>query len=80
MIDRFKNSFVDEVKVINLHQVDIKGGCLGCIQCGYDYQCSYGNQDEYVQFYKDQVKNADILIFAGNDSGPVSVLSMENVL
>ncbi len=65
MIERFRNSFVDEVKAINLHQVDIKGGCLGCLQCGYDYQCSYGNQDEYVQFYKDQVKNADIFILAG---------------
>jgi multimeric flavodoxin WrbA len=65
MIERLKNSFMDEVKVTNLHQVDIKGGCLGCLQCGYDYQCSYGNQDEYVQFYKDQVKNADILILAG---------------
>ena len=65
MIERFKNSFMDKVKVTNLHQVDIKGGCLGCIQCGYDYQCSYGDQDEYVQFYKDQVKTADILIFAG---------------
>src|SRR4030043_875709 len=40
MIERFKNSFMDEGKVINLHHVDIKGGCLGCIQCGYDYQCS----------------------------------------
>ncbi len=65
MIEQFKNSFLDKVKVINLHHVDIKGGCLGCIQCGYDYQCSYGNQDEYVQFYKDQVKDADIFVFAG---------------
>jgi multimeric flavodoxin WrbA len=65
MTERFKDSFMDEVKVVNLHQVDIKGGCLGCIQCGYDYQCSYGNQDEYVRFYQDQVKNADILVFAG---------------
>jgi multimeric flavodoxin WrbA len=65
MIEQFKNSFTDEVKVTNLHHVDMKGGCLGCIQCGYDYRCSYGNQDEYVQFYKDQVKNADILIMAG---------------
>jgi multimeric flavodoxin WrbA len=65
MIERFKNSFVEEVKVINLHQVDIKGGCLGCLQCGYDYQCSYGSQDEYVQFYKDHVKTADILLLAG---------------
>ena len=65
MIERFKNSFVEEVKLINLHQVDIKGGCLGCLQCGYDYQCSYGSQDEFVQFYKDRVKAADILLFAG---------------
>jgi len=65
MIEQFRNSFMDEVKVINLHQVDIKGGCLGCLQCGYDYQCSYGNQDEFIQFYKDQVKNTDILVFAG---------------
>jgi multimeric flavodoxin WrbA len=65
MIERFKNSFVEDVKVANLHQIDIKGGCLGCIQCGYDYECSYGGQDEFVQFYKDQVKTADVLIFAG---------------
>jgi multimeric flavodoxin WrbA len=65
MIERFKNSFLDEVKVKNLHDIDIKGGCLGCLQCGYDYQCVYGNQDAYVQFYNDQVKSADILIFAG---------------
>ena len=65
MIEQFKNSFVEEVKVANLHQIDIKGGCLGCIQCGYDYQCSYGDQDEFIQFYKDQVRTADILVFAG---------------
>ena len=66
MIERFKNSYIEKVKVINLHEIDIKGGCLGCIQCGYDYQCSYGNQDKFVQFYKDQVKTADILLFAGS--------------
>ncbi len=65
MIERFRNSFVDEGRVTNLHHIDIKGGCLGCLQCGYDYECSYGGQDEYVHFYKDQVKTADILIFAG---------------
>ena len=80
MIEQFKNLFMDEVKVINLHQVDIKGGCLGCIQCGYDYQCSYGNQDEYVQFYKDQVKNRRYPCFNRNDSGQVFILQMENVL
>jgi len=65
MIERFKEAFVAAVEEINLHEVDIKGGCLGCIQCGYDYQCAYGNQDEFVQFYKDNVKTADILLLAG---------------
>lgn len=65
MIETLKDAFAEGVKVINLYDLDIKGGCLGCIQCGYDYQCAYGNNDEYVQFYKDRVKKADILIFAG---------------
>ncbi len=65
MIKRFKEAFITEVEEINLHQMDIKGGCLGCLQCGYDYQCAYGNQDEFVQFYKDHVKTADILLFTG---------------
>lgn len=65
MIERFRSSFVEEVGVTNLHHLDIKGGCLGCLQCGYDYRCSYGDQDEYIQFYKDRVKGADILIFSG---------------
>jgi len=65
MIERFKEAFVAAVEEITLHQIDIKGGCLGCMQCGYDYQCAYGNQDEFVQFYKDNVKTADILLFAG---------------
>jgi len=65
MIERFKHSFADDVTLMNLHQIDIKGGCLGCIQCGYDYQCVYRNQDGFVQFYRDEAKTADILIFAG---------------
>ncbi len=65
MIERFKQSFAEEVKLINLHEVDMKGGCLGCLQCGYDYQCAYGSQDRFVEFYTTHVKTADILIFAG---------------
>jgi len=36
MIDRFKDSFSSEVEVINLNNLDIKGGCLGCCKCGLD--------------------------------------------
>ncbi len=65
MVERFQKAFVEEVKVINLHQVDIQGGCMGCLQCGYDYQCSYGHQDEFISFYQHEVRPAEILIFCG---------------
>ena len=63
MIERFKASFSGEIKVINLRDLDIKGSCLGCIQCGYDNQCVY--QDDYVDFYNTNLKTADILVCAG---------------
>jgi multimeric flavodoxin WrbA len=66
MIERLRASFSNGVEVINLHQIKILGGCLGCLQCGYDYECSYGDKDEYMEFYKSRVKTADILIFAGS--------------
>ncbi|MDR9459211.1 MAG: NAD(P)H-dependent oxidoreductase [Dehalococcoidia bacterium] len=65
MIERFTKSFSKEVEVINLHDVDIKGGCLGCLQCGYDNTCSYGNKDGYTEFYNTKIKTADVLVFAG---------------
>lgn len=65
MIERFRASFSREVEVINLHDVDIKGGCLGCLQCAYDNECSYGDKDEYMEFYKTKVQTADVLVFAG---------------
>jgi multimeric flavodoxin WrbA len=66
MIERLRASFSNGVEVINLHQTQILGGCLGCLQCGYDYECSYGDKDEYMEFYKSRVKTADILIFGGS--------------
>jgi multimeric flavodoxin WrbA len=65
MTERFENSFSEGVEVINLHQIEISGGCLGCLQCGYDYECAYTGKDGYIDFYNQKVKKADILVFAG---------------
>jgi len=62
MIERFKQSFSHEVEISNLHDLDIKGGCLGCIQCSQDNVCVY--QDEYTDFFNNKVKTADIIVFA----------------
>ena len=65
MVERLKSSFAHPVEVMNLHDLDMKGGCLGCIQCGYDNTCFWQGKDGYIDFYNQKVKTADILIFAG---------------
>lgn len=64
MIEKFKFSFVQDVKVLNLNDLNIKGGCLGCLECGYDNHCRYTEKDNYLNFYNTQIKTADILIWA----------------
>ncbi|MBN2255629.1 MAG: NAD(P)H-dependent oxidoreductase [Deltaproteobacteria bacterium] len=65
MIDRFKRSFSRDIEVVSLSDIDIKGGCLGCCQCGLDGVCAYDGKDGYIDFYNSKVKTADILVFAG---------------
>ncbi|MEN6622054.1 MAG: NAD(P)H-dependent oxidoreductase [Smithella sp.] len=65
MVNRFCQSFSERVEVINLRELDIKGGCLGCYECGYDNTCVYSGKDGFSEFYKNRVGDADIVIFAG---------------
>ena len=65
MIERFSRAFSNPVELINLNELEIKGGCLGCVQCGYDNRCVYEGKDGYIDFYNRKVKTADILVLAG---------------
>jgi len=65
MTERFKAALTGKVEVINLHNIDIKGGCLGCLKCGYDNQCAYVGKDGFIDFYNAKLKPADIIVFAG---------------
>jgi len=65
MTERFVAALDGDAEVFNLHDVDIKGGCLGCIHCGYDNDCIYADKDGFVDFYKAKIKTADVLVFAG---------------
>jgi multimeric flavodoxin WrbA len=65
MVERFTAALSGEVEVINLHDIDIKGGCLGCLKCGYDNQCAYIGKDGFIDFYNTKLKPADIIVFAG---------------
>lgn len=65
MIERFENSFKGSIEIYNLNEIDIKGGCLGCIQCGYNNVCTYQDKDGFIDFYN-KLKDFDAIIFAGS--------------
>jgi len=63
MVARIRAGFSGTVAVVSLHDLDIRGGCLGCCQCGYDNTCVY--TDGYVDFFTTTLVPADIIIMAG---------------
>ncbi len=63
MINQFSDSFSGDVEVVEIKKLDINGGCLSCVKCGYDNQCIY--KDEFTDFWKNTMKKTDIIIFAG---------------
>ncbi len=67
MINRFKQSYSNDIEVIDLNDIEIKGGCLGCMRCGYDYNCFY--DDEFKDVYNNRIRTADIILFAGTIKG-----------
>jgi len=64
MIEQFRACFADPPEVINLHDVNIRSGCMGCIQCGLDNECVYRDADEVYAVYQ-KLMAAGVLVFAG---------------
>ena len=65
MISSFTGNFRANVEAVNLMDINIKGGCLGCCKCGLDNVCEYEGKDDFIDFYNQKVKKADIIVFAG---------------
>jgi multimeric flavodoxin WrbA len=65
MAERFAASFSEKIEVFNLYDLDIRGGCLGCCRCGPDGRCAYEGKDGYIDFYRNRVMTADIVVLAG---------------
>jgi len=63
MIKRLNETFKGRCRVHNIREMNIKGGCLGCLQCAFDNRCVY--KDGFVQFVQDELSGTDILIIAG---------------
>lgn len=65
MVIQFVKSFSNNIELVNIYDIDIKGPCIGCIHCGYNHECIYKDKDGFTDFWTNRVMKADILIFAG---------------
>ncbi len=62
MIETFVSVVDVPVEVMNLNEVDIKGGCTGCASCLDSAECKYN--DGFEQFYNDHPHRTNGLIYA----------------
>ncbi len=65
MTTRLEAAWGGSARVVNLYDIDIKGGCQGCLRCGAAYQCAYTGKDGFIDFYNSVLVPADIIVFAG---------------
>jgi multimeric flavodoxin WrbA len=65
MVDRLAAGWGNDARVVNLFDLDIKGGCQGCLRCGSAYRCAYTGKDGFIDFYNSVLVPADVIVFAG---------------
>ncbi|MDF2926146.1 MAG: hypothetical protein K0R57_5060 [Paenibacillaceae bacterium] len=61
MAERFRK--LTRGDVIDLSLLRIKGGCTGCIHCGFDNECIYGDRDDIERTYR-AISQYDVIVFA----------------
>jgi multimeric flavodoxin WrbA len=64
MLQFFNSRFARTPEVIDLTGIKIAGGCLGCVKCGMDNECTYDGKDDVRAVYEEKLKKADIIVFA----------------
>jgi len=63
MIDTLVKVTPNPIEVINLRDINIKGGCLSCYHCVMDNVCPY--KDDFVKMFREKLLTADAIVFAG---------------
>ncbi len=65
MVQHLSGGIDGMVDVAELKDAGIKGDCMGCMKCGDKNICAYEGKDGFGSFYRDRIKPADIIIYAG---------------
>lgn len=62
MITRFQRKLPIQSRIINLRDIRIDGGCLGCFNCAVDGKCIY--KDRFDEFLRNDIQKADAIVYA----------------
>ncbi len=62
MIRRFRSVFAYNTRVININEIALDGGCLGCFRCAVSEKCVY--KDGFDSFLRDNIQKADAIVYA----------------
>ena len=62
MIARFRSVFPRRTRVVNLHDVTMRGGCLGCFHCAADGKCVY--TDGFDDYLRNEIQTAESIVYA----------------
>lgn len=62
MIERFSAVSSNNVRVLNLHDFNMKGGCLGCMNCAVTSQCVY--KDGFSEILRNNIQSSDAIVYA----------------
>lgn len=65
MVRRLVSAFKGQVDVVELEKLTIRGGCLGCMKCAFDHDCTYADKDDIRNVYLTLLDPADIIVYAG---------------
>lgn len=63
MIESFRGNTEANVQVLNLNEISIKMGCLGCLNCALSGECVI--KDDFQESLNAYVQDSDAIVYAG---------------
>lgn len=62
MIKRFEDVFPYKVRIVNISDYPLSGGCLGCFRCAVSEKCVY--KDGFDTFLRENIQKANAIVYA----------------
>lgn len=64
MIEVYKKNTTAKIRVLNLNEISMKAGCLGCLNCAMSGECVI--KDDFQVSLQSFVQDSDAIVYAGN--------------